>query len=233
MKARVLEWGPIEDVLSEIGAREAGQFAQRDVFFRCRRGRLKLRLVAGRPAQLIGYERKDAACVRASEYQVVEVEDGGSLLRVLELALGRLGEVRKRRRLFLLDNVRIHLDEVDRLGRFLEIEAVVGDRHPEPECHALARALLARLGVRADQVQERAYVDLLAEGFGDGSRARRGVPGARSVRPDREGRRSDGPAAQTSRPAECACVFPRAASSSRRPESPGRGTRARRPGRGR
>ena len=143
------------------GARDAGILEQRDVFFHCPRGRLKLRLVPGSPAQLIHYERADAATLRGSQYTLVETADGDALCATLDAVLGRRGEVRKRRRLFLLDNVRIHLDEVEGLGRFVEIEAVVDPTHDEAACHARARELLGALGLGDAPTEACAYIDLL------------------------------------------------------------------------
>ena len=167
IKLRVADW---QDLLLRLGAldgiRDGGVLEQRDVFFDCPRGRLKLRLGTG-PAQLIHYERADAAALRSSRYTLIETPDGEDLCAVLQLALGTRGEVRKRRHLFLLDNVRIHLDEVHGLGRFVELEAVVDAQHDEAACLAAAQRLLQDLGLDGAPRESHAYIDLLQGGSAD------------------------------------------------------------------
>jgi adenylate cyclase class IV len=87
-------------------------------------GGLKLREERpGRP-HLIQFERTDEPQQRESRYRIIEVEDGPMLKAALAAAIGVRVVVTKRRRLFLWRDVRIHLDNVERLGRFIELEAV-------------------------------------------------------------------------------------------------------------
>lgn len=162
IKLRVDDW---EALLPRLrvhpGVHDRGHLDQRDVFFRCARGRLKLRLISGAPAQLIHYARADAAAWRASDYTIVETADGDNLCTLLEEVLGRRGEVRKRRHLYVIDNLRIHLDEVEGLGRFVEIEAVVDTAHDESACRHRAGQLLHALGLAGARTESRAYIDLL------------------------------------------------------------------------
>ncbi len=146
-----------------IGARDSGILEQRDIFFHCGHGRLKLRLSPATGAELIHYERADAAALRPSDYCIVEVTDGERMQATLGAALGTRGEVHKRRHLFLLDNVRIHLDDVDGLGRFVEIEAVVDATHDTAACHMQAQRLLDALGLGQAPRESQAYIDLLQD----------------------------------------------------------------------
>ena len=145
----------------ELHAQDAGIELQHDIFFCCPRGRLKLRQIQGRRAQLIHYERADAPEVRPSDYRLVEVADPGPLLAILDDAFGRLGEVRKRRQVFLIQNIRVHLDEVEGLGMFIEIEAAVDAAHDEAAGRRAAQELLRALGAADGAYESRAYVDLL------------------------------------------------------------------------
>ena len=160
IKARLGDWRRVESELARLGARDAGVEEQHDVFYACPRGRLKLRVSSRDGATLIHYERADAAAARASDYVLVPVPDPEALGRLLDAALGRRGEVRKRRHLYWIDNVRVHLDLVEGLGRFLELEAVVDATHPEARCHELAESLLERFGIAAQDRVAVAYVDL-------------------------------------------------------------------------
>jgi predicted adenylyl cyclase CyaB len=161
IKVRLTDRARVEAELARLGARDAGTESQHDVFYACRHGRLKLRESSRDGAALIHYERRDAAALRASDYELVRLAAATPLRQLLDRALGRCGELRKERHLYLLDNVRVHLDEVEHLGSFLELEAVVDASHPEPACAARAAALLLEFGIAATDHLAGAYVDLL------------------------------------------------------------------------
>jgi homotetrameric cytidine deaminase len=57
----------------------------------------------------------------------VPVGEAEALREALDAALGTLVTVDKRRRLLVWEGVRIHLDEVEGLGSFIELESVNGD----------------------------------------------------------------------------------------------------------
>jgi predicted adenylyl cyclase CyaB len=103
---------------------DQGVLEQRDTYFHAVTGRLKLREIAGAPAELIAYARADLEGPKVSHYSVVPVYDPAAMTEALGAALGVRTVVEKRRRLVLWRNVRIHLDDVARLGRFVELEAV-------------------------------------------------------------------------------------------------------------
>jgi homotetrameric cytidine deaminase len=106
-----------------LGAEDKGDLTQRDTYFGGARGRLKLREQTPGEPELIQYRRPDEQGPRTSEFRVVPVEAAGPLKEALDAALGTLVVVEKRRRLLLWEGVRIHLDEVDGLGAFVELEA--------------------------------------------------------------------------------------------------------------
>jgi homotetrameric cytidine deaminase len=111
-------------VCRELGAEDRGRLRQRDTYFRVRRGRLKLREEEPGGATLIQYERPDAAAARESRYRLSPVPDPDELRASLDAALGTLVVVAKDRHLLQWDGVRIHLDTVEGLGSFVELEAV-------------------------------------------------------------------------------------------------------------
>src|SRR5262249_50856778 len=124
-------------------------------------GRLKLREIEGRPAVLIWYERPDNTPARSSHYHLVPVADAAALKATLSAALGVRGTVSKRREIYLYQNVRIHLDEVARLGSFVEFEAVLADDANLPVAHALLNQLTDLLGISAADYLAPSYADLL------------------------------------------------------------------------
>src|SRR5687767_9375999 len=104
-----------------------GDLRQTDTYFATPRGRLKLRETAGFQAELIFYERDEQGADRASDYEVAHSTEPGALRGLLAVALGVLATVRKRRTLLVLDGTRVHLDNVEGLGVFMEIEVPVRD----------------------------------------------------------------------------------------------------------
>ena len=121
----------------------------------------KLREFADGGGELIAYRRSDTTGPKCSHYRVVPVADPRALDDALGLVPGRRGVVRKRRELFLAGQTRIHLDEVDGLGAFIELEVVLEEGQPESRGGEIARGVLEALGVSDRQLVADAYIDLL------------------------------------------------------------------------
>jgi homotetrameric cytidine deaminase len=146
-------------VCRELGAEDRGVLRQRDTYFRARSGRLKLREEEPGGAVLIQYDRPDAAQARESRYRLTRVEDPDELRASLDAALGTLVVVDKERHLLLWDGVRIHLDTVQGLGSFVELEGVAPPESDlEPEREKVAR-LQRELGI--EEVLTDSYSDRL------------------------------------------------------------------------
>ena len=99
---------------------------QTDTYYQISQGRLKLREETSSDGQLIYYQRPDSNNSRISEYEIYVTPDARALNTILSQSLGLRVVVQKVRQLFLYRNVRIHLDRVERLGSFLELESVIG-----------------------------------------------------------------------------------------------------------
>jgi adenylate cyclase len=136
---------------------------QDDTFFDCANGRLKLRVFADGSGQLIAYVRADVEGPKTSDYSIAAVPEPEALRETLSRALGQSGRVAKRRTLFLVGRTRVHLDAVERLGEFLELEVVLRADESEEDGVREAHALLKRLGIAASSLVSGAYVDLLAQ----------------------------------------------------------------------
>src|SRR5919202_297558 len=131
LKARDRDPGRSLERCMALGAEDRGELRQRDTYFAARRGRLKLREQEPGGAELIGYERADAAQARESRYRIAPVAEPEALRDALDAALGTTVVVDKRRRLFLWEGVRIHLDRVEGDGaRARAVLAVPGRRGP-------------------------------------------------------------------------------------------------------
>lgn len=126
---------------------------------------LKLREEQGpdgnRRGSLIAYQLARRAEPRPSDIRLTRVEDGSDLAQTLAHALGVLVVVDKTRHLFFRGQTRIHLDQVDRLGSFLELEVVLEPGQSEGEGLQIAEDLLERLALFDAQSQTDSYRDLL------------------------------------------------------------------------
>lgn len=160
LKARRGDLKSAEAAALTLDVRDGGVQRQIDTYFTCHHGRLKLREIVDVRAELIWYERSNEAKARASDYRLTEVQDPGALRAALSAALGVCGEVRKRRRVLLWHNVRIHLDEVEGLGSFVEFEAVMGAGEDESTAHARIAELCRAMGIRRDDWLKESYADL-------------------------------------------------------------------------
>jgi adenylate cyclase len=145
--------------LSDKGPEE---IQQDDTFFACASGRLKLREFSKDKGELIFYRRADRKGPKESFYVLSRTTEPETLREALALAYGQSGRVRKRRTLFISGRTRIHLDRVEELGDFLELEVVLADGEPAEAGEREARELMAELGVEPERLVEGAYVDLLS-----------------------------------------------------------------------
>jgi len=126
IKARWDDHDAVRAVLQAEGARFVGTDHQVDTYFHVPHGRLKLREGTIECA-LIHYDRPDQAGPKRSDVHLYTPTPDGDLKAVLTAALGVRVVVDKRREIYFIDNVKVHLDAVDGLGRFVEIEAVDRD----------------------------------------------------------------------------------------------------------
>ncbi len=143
------------------GAEDHGVLVQRDTYFAVPQGRLKLREQDGQAPQLIAYRRPDRPELRQSRYFITEVGDAAELRALLESVLGVRAEVGKRRRLFIDGSVRIHLDEVDALGHFIELEGVAAPGSDLSAENSEVEQLRAALAIEERDLVGAGYLDLL------------------------------------------------------------------------
>ena len=143
------------------GAQDHGTLRQRDTYFAAHSGRLKLREQEPGGAQLIAYERADAARARPSAYHLVDVPDPAALGAALDAAHGTTVVVEKERRLLIHDGVRIHLDDVTGLGRWVELEAVAAPGSDLDVEHTKLARLTGALGLTDELVVAEGYAAML------------------------------------------------------------------------
>jgi predicted adenylyl cyclase CyaB len=161
LKSRCADLTAARDAALRLGATDAGVLEQSDTYFRCATGRLKLRETVGRRAELIAYDRPDHADVRASDYDLIPIDDSATLNRGLARTLGVRVIVVKRRELLMWHNVRIHLDRVEGLGTFVEFEAVMSEGEDETTGHQRVATLAAALRLRDEDRIATSYSNLI------------------------------------------------------------------------
>jgi len=165
IKARIDTVERVAQLAAQLADSGPIEIAQDDTFFRCENSadRLKLRTFAPDRAELIFYRRANSSGPKESFYLISPTTTPDTLRESLTLAWGQAGRVRKQRRLFIVGRTRVHLDRVEGLGEFLELEVVLKEGEPTEAGVAEAHALMAQLGIASDQLVQGAYVDLLQQ----------------------------------------------------------------------
>lgn len=161
IKARVRDLPALRRRAEALSDTPVQVIPQEDTFFNIPQGRLKLRQLTPEFGQLVYYERPDAAGPKRSNYLLAGTGDPAALKAALSAALGVRGVVRKTRSLYLVGQTRIHLDEVEGLGHFMELEVVLSPGQGDAEGQAVADDLMEKLGVSKADLLQGAYMDLL------------------------------------------------------------------------
>ena len=161
IKAHVRDLAGLRSRAEAVSDTPVQVIPQEDTFFHTPKGRLKLRQLQPDLAQLVYYERPDQDGPKRSSYHIFETRDPAGLKTTLSLALGVRGVVRKTRYLYLAGQTRIHLDDVEGLGQFMELEVVLQDGQSDADGQSIAEDLMDKLGVGTEDLLEGAYMDLL------------------------------------------------------------------------
>jgi adenylate cyclase class IV len=162
LKAYARHYEALRERAATLSDQAPLSYRQLDSFYSVPQGRLKLRRFDdGAPAELIHYQRDDTQGPRVSFYMRSPVTDADATHTLLSAALGTRGNVSKERLVYLVGRTRIHLDRVDGLGDFIEIEVVLDEEEEESDGEREAHRWLAELGVPAEDHVPNAYIDLL------------------------------------------------------------------------
>lgn len=168
IKARISSVEALLPKVRLVAERGPWEIRQDDRYFACAGGRLKLRVDAEGAGELIYYRRSDLLSPRQSFYLRSAIPDPGTLRALLAEAFGEVGRVEKQRTLFLRGRTRIHLDQINGLGDFLELEVVLAEHEPPAQGIGEAKELLLQLGLDPSQLIAGSYLDLLADKRGGG-----------------------------------------------------------------
>ncbi|RPI01461.1 MAG: CYTH domain-containing protein [Calditrichaeota bacterium] len=144
-----------------IGAVFTWTKTQRDTYWCTENGRLKLRQQDNEAAQLIAYQRPNERGARISHYLIYSTDQAEQLFAVLQQVIPIEVSVTKERTLYLWKNVRIHLDEVEHLGSFIEFEAQINNVYPETICHEFINFLIDHFQISSNQLSAVGYAEML------------------------------------------------------------------------
>ena len=142
-----------------------GTLHQIDTYFSTQYGRLKLREINGEKAELIPYYKEYSTGPMKSDYSVLPVKEITNAKSIFDKILGTVTVVDKKREVYLIDNVRVHLDEVKELGTFIEFEAVYDEKDPiNKEKEVLkVEELMDAFKINNDDLLDRSYIDYLLD----------------------------------------------------------------------
>ncbi|KAJ9583940.1 hypothetical protein L9F63_021714 [Diploptera punctata] len=161
IKAKIRNLQGIVSKAKQLSKSDGEFIKQDDIFFKVPQGRLKLRTYENKAADLIFYNRPDGDGPKLSEYQICKFEEGSQISSLLSQALGVKGQVKKDRLLFLVGQTRVHIDHVEDLGDYMELEVVLSEDQTLEQGQEIAEKLMAELGVEKSDLISGAYMDLL------------------------------------------------------------------------
>lgn len=159
LKAELRDTKLARGILRTIGAAFILSFDQTDTYFRVTSGRLKKRETDGEPIEYIAYERTNRAAPKLSHFSIYTEEEALERFGALPLPVWIV--IKKKRELWMHGNVRVHLDEVEKLGSFIEFEALVSPGCHVVKCHEAISALRTQLRPAMGELIDCSYSDLL------------------------------------------------------------------------
>ena len=164
IKARTERTDEIRQFLLEKNAEFKGVDEQTDTYFNVPNGRLKLRQ-GNIENNLILYNRPDKSGPKQSDFDLVKIEEGEGFKELLAKAIGVKVVVKKRREIYYIDNVKFHLDSLEGLGNFVEIEASnKAHKIGVEQLHEQCAYYLKEFKIKDEDLIDRSYSDMILDG---------------------------------------------------------------------
>jgi len=163
LKSKCADLAAAGRLAAALGAQRQWRRQQIDTYFKVATGKLKLREEEGQTAELIAYNRTAQPDAKISDYDIYAIDDPLHFKQMLGGVLHVLVVVKKQRELYLWENVRIHLDSVENLGRFLELEAVLDATNDVVVSRQRIHALMHHFQIKDDDLMSVGYFELLKE----------------------------------------------------------------------
>ena len=154
IKARASDFDRQTRLAEGLGTGGGEHLVQEDTFFDVPRGRLELRTFENGLGELIQYHRADTTDPTESRYVLAPTNEPEALKEALSNALGVRAVVRKQRVVHMVGRTRIHLDRVEDLGEFIELEVVLEPEEPARNGIRVAEELMTTLEIRRTDLVE-------------------------------------------------------------------------------
>ncbi len=150
----------VRQFLKNKNAKFHGVDNQIDIYFYVKNGRLKLRKGKIESA-LVFYKRANKKGIKISEYHLYHSKNIEKLESILTDSLGILIEVKKKREMYFINNIKFNLDVVEGLGKFIEIEAITDNESDFTKLHEIVSSYIEILEINESDLQSLSYSDLL------------------------------------------------------------------------
>ncbi len=164
IKAKITDLQEIKKSIEQLCSSDPTVLNQRDIYYDAKNGRLKLRTFSVNEGELIYYERQNIEGPKRSDYSIYKTTDPVKLNETLNSSLEVIGVVEKRRTVYIYGQTRIHLDEVNNLGNFIELEVVLKADQDFEEAISIAKEIIETLGISDKDLIKGSYIDLINNG---------------------------------------------------------------------
>ena len=160
-KARVNDLREVETRLQTLSPVFKGLDHQIDTYFNVPHGRLKLR-EGNIEHALIQYHRDNLAGAKESTVVLYKHKPDPALKQILTLQFGVLKVVDKQRKIYFIDHVKFHFDQVLGLGEFMEVEVInENNRVMMEELQAECKRWIGFFDILPEQFVETSYSDMI------------------------------------------------------------------------
>ncbi len=160
IKARITDFEKVKILVENLCNKPIESLKQVDTFFNTPYGRLKLRETDNDTA-LIYYNRADSVEPSQSDIAISFTNNPETLKTLMSKSNGIRGIVNKKRILYKYKQTRIHLDDVEELGKFIELEVVLNDNQSVQDGEDIAFELMEKFNILKSELIDVAYIDLL------------------------------------------------------------------------
>ncbi|XP_031828759.2 uncharacterized protein LOC116425324 [Nomia melanderi] len=163
IKAKVNNPEHLISLTKELTDSDCTIIKQHDTFFKVAEGRLKLRQFEDGSGELLYYIRSNTLGPKLCNYQKTSLNPDActGIRNILSASNGCIGIVKKTRKLYMIGQTRVHIDEVEGLGTFMELEVVLEDEQDMETGEKIAQDLMAKLNIKNEDLIANAYIDLL------------------------------------------------------------------------
>ncbi|XP_033323947.1 uncharacterized protein LOC117219136 [Megalopta genalis] len=165
IKAKISDPENKISLTKQITDSECKIIKQHDTFFKVAEGRLKLREFEDGSGELLYYKRSNILGPKLCDYKKTSLNPDActGVKNILTESNGCLGIVKKTRKLYMVGETRVHIDDVEGLGNFMELEVVLSDDSTIEEGEKIAQDLMTKLSIQKEDLIANAYIDLLLD----------------------------------------------------------------------